>query len=311
MEEFSGEGFHPNAVAVNSGRSGLAFLIENYNIKRIAIPDYVCESIPDICREYGVSVRYYEVDQHLRAPKDIFASDDEWLYVINYFGQISDDELSAMVKAHERLILDFAQAFYSQVPDSSNSLFTCRKYFGVPDGGYVYSATENPREALLPSQSWDRFTHLLGRYEQEASLHYQASSDNEAAIAQLGLQGMSPLTTNLLRAVDYEKIAAQRSANFKILDERLGHRNKLSPILTRGPFSYPLLVEDGAQLRAFCHSQKIYVPSLWPNVLESDLSGACALDFAANLLPLPIDQRYSERDMNYIADIIEDYLDAK
>ena len=50
-------------------------------------------------------------------------------------------------------------------------------------------------------------------------------------------------------------------------------------------------------------AQKIYVPTLWPNVL--DMEGTMEKDYAENILPLPCDQRYTAEDMTRIIDAIE------
>ena len=51
-------------------------------------------------------------------------------------------------------------------------------------------------------------------------------------------------------------------------------------------------------------NNKIYVATYWPNVLEQCNQGDIEFKFANNLLPLPIDQRYSIDDMNKIISII-------
>ena len=44
--------------------------------------------------------------------------------------------------------------------------------------------------------------------------------------------------------------------------------------------------------------KKIYVPTLWPNVLS--LRQALEKDYTENILPLPCDQRYCIEDMRRI-----------
>ena len=50
--------------------------------------------------------------------------------------------------------------------------------------------------------------------------------------------------------------------------------------------------------------RKIYVPTLWPNVLEDVEPNALEYRYTADLLPLPVDQRYGEEEMNLIADVV-------
>jgi hypothetical protein len=44
----------------------------------------------------------------------------------------------------------------------------------------------------------------------------------------------------------------------------------------------------------------IYVPLLWPDVVNKMPSNTIEYDYATNILPLPIDQRYDEADMKIV-----------
>ena len=50
--------------------------------------------------------------------------------------------------------------------------------------------------------------------------------------------------------------------------------------------------------------QKIYIPTLWPNVLCS--GDLIAKDYAENILPLPCDQRYSCKNLSYLLKICKE-----
>jgi len=66
---------------------------------------------------------------------------------------------------------------------------------------------------------------------------------------------------------------------------------------------YPFLVDDAREIRQKLANMKIYVPTLWPNVAQKD-DGSIACNFANNILPLPIDQRYGRDDMNRILEAL-------
>ena len=53
------------------------------------------------------------------------------------------------------------------------------------------------------------------------------------------------------------------------------------------------------ELKKRLAEKKIYVATLWPNVLKCD--GALEKDYAENILPLPCDQSYDVNDMKRIA----------
>ena len=52
--------------------------------------------------------------------------------------------------------------------------------------------------------------------------------------------------------------------------------------------------------------RKIYVATLWPNVIDTRLD--IETEFTENILPLPCDQRYSETDMQRIVNAIRDLI---
>lgn len=73
------------------------------------------------------------------------------------------------------------------------------------------------------------------------------------------------------------------------------------------PLAYPLYVEDDC-LRKRLIANHVFVPTYWPNVLESCGTDTLEYSFAKYLLPLPIDQRYGEEEMQTIVGIITDTL---
>ena len=64
---------------------------------------------------------------------------------------------------------------------------------------------------------------------------------------------------------------------------------------------YPLLLKNGAEIRSRLQQMKIYIPTLWPNVLEWCGADETEYYMAKNILPLPIDQRYGEMEMEVIS----------
>lgn len=71
---------------------------------------------------------------------------------------------------------------------------------------------------------------------------------------------------------------------------------------------YPLWIENGAAARKKLQAEKIYIPTLWPNVLQELPEKAIEYQLAANILPLPVDQRYTQVEMQRIVDRIRGYL---
>ena len=182
-----------------------------------------------------------------------------------------------------------------------------RKYFGVADGAYL--ATEAAgAETYDIDISNQRMGFLLGRFEETASKYYQEYKENEDEFNEMPIRKMSALTHNLLRGIDYERVKQVRKSNFQYLQKLLGDYNLLHLREPEGPFAYPFLVEGGEKLRKKLLEKKIYIPVLWPNVLNECEKNSLEYRYAQEILPLPVDQRYTVKDMEYIAENIKNNL---
>ena len=72
---------------------------------------------------------------------------------------------------------------------------------------------------------------------------------------------------------------------------------------------YPLLLRGGRELRKQLQAQKIYIPTLWPDVFDICQPEDREYDWAANILPLPVDQRYDVEDMKGLMDAVEEAME--
>ena len=71
---------------------------------------------------------------------------------------------------------------------------------------------------------------------------------------------------------------------------------------------FPFMVDNASELRDILIANKIYVPILWPNVIEETESDTLEYKMAENILPLPCDHRYGIEEMNYIVNIIKKWF---
>ena len=120
---------------------------------------------------------------------------------------------------------------------------------------------------------------------------------------------MSKLTCNLLHGIDYDRVKEQREKNYQHLHQHLNPENsRKNPFIRKipeGPFAYPYYSPKGIQLRKELAKYKIFVPTNWGSVLKSLPNTRREYDWAANILPLPCDQRYGMEEMNFMIKTIE------
>lgn len=297
FEYFHGSMLHDNAIALNCGRNCLAYLFKSRGIKKLKVPYFICNSIFNVCDREGVEKVYYHIDSSFRPDSDLILGPDEWLYLVNFYGQLSNEEIQSYVKQFGRVIVDQANDYFATPLTGVDTFYTCRKWFGVADGAFLYS--DSPLSDEFPQdESYDRMMFLLGRYERTASEFYADYNANNKSFMDQPIKRMSKLTRNLLHGIDYEFVERRRRENFVFLHENLGSINHLQ--LKPATFMYPLMIENGAEVRKKLQAEKIYIPTLWPTVFEVADRHSLEYKMAENILPLPIDQRYGIEDMEYI-----------
>lgn len=296
---------HSRAVCVNSGRNALEFIIRSMETlpRMVWVPYYTCEVVIQPLRRLGIPFRYYHIDQDLRIKDIPDLGNNDYIIVNNYFGLLDNyiDRLTLDKTFARHIIIDDTQAWYDVERSGVSQFYSPRKFFGVPDGGIASTRISRPVD-LEPSYSFDRCSHLLKRLDTGASSGYTDFTVNDKCIDDQRLLSMSNLTEAILSGIDYEWAKMRRLANFKQLHTALEARNRLAiPDASSYtcPMVYPFLTDDG-ELRERLIDSKIYVARYWPNVLESVQDKNIEYDLASNMIPIPIDQRYDQDDMDYI-----------
>ena len=119
---------------------------------------------------------------------------------------------------------------------------------------------------------------------------------------------MAAATGDILTHIDYKKVIARRRINFKMLHEMLGADNSLSiPHMDTFacPMVYPFLPKEDTGMRNRLIGNRIYVARYWQNVLSWCNPQDIESQLANHIIPLPIDQRYGEKEM---IKIIENFI---
>jgi hypothetical protein len=305
FEYYHGKLYHENAVALNSGRHCVEYLIKTKHIKKIHMPYFMCDSVPELCDKLGVEVERYHTDINFVPQFDKNLNDGEWLYIVNFYGQLPDALIVWFKEKYGRVIVDNAQDFFRKPIKGVDTVYTCRKFFGVPDGGYLYTDTLFDGE-LPQDYSYNRMNFLFGRMEKTASEFYSEYAANNKMFASEPLKRMSKLTQNLMCGMEYERIKDVRTENFQYMYSRLRDINRLELTVPEGAFMYPLYIENGDEVRKQLQQKKIYIPTLWPDVFDICREGELEYDMAMNILPLPVDHRYGQEDMEYLINTIKD-----
>jgi len=291
LEEVCNTEYHSKLLPLNTGRNALLYLLKARIIKKVYIPFFLCDSIGDVCKRNGYQFSYYKIDAAFLPAIHSPLTDDEYLYVVNYYGQIKNKKIEQLKQQYDHIIIDNSQAFFQKPVNGVDTIYTCRKYFGVPDGAYL-STNIRLQAQLEIDVSKDRMTHLLGRFEGVAADYYLNFINNENILKNEPLKQMSRLTHHILGSIQYENARNKRNENYAYLETELKGLNGLKLSAPDGAFAYPFYMENGADIRKILAHKKIYIPTLWPDVFNKLTMDALEYRYALNILPLPCDQRY-------------------
>ena len=308
LERFGGEPYHGGLVALNSGRGCISYLVELRSIRTVWLPDWMCDSVPRRFAREGVEVKTYRVGEDFLPTYDFEIGSGEWLYLMDYYGQLKAGDVEMALRiSGGRVVVDEAQDFFRAPWPGCDTTYTCRKWFGVSDGAYVATSDGARLGRVLPAdESHGRLGFVLGRFERSAGEFFEESRANNDFFDGEPAREMSPITENILRAVDYGQVVARRRVNWEVLHASLSAANGLALEAPAGPFMYPLFVDGAESIRDRLIENRVFVPVLWPNVLEEAESDSMAYRFSCGILPLPVDQRYGRRDMERILRVLQE-----
>ena len=295
-------------VALNSGRNAIAYAALAGGLKKVYVPYYTCKTVEFGLRKAGVTPAFYNIDSDFMPIEPEGGFDDKALFVYtNYFGIMTHVQQMDIIAEHSHVLFDNTQGFYTEPVRGTYSAYSCRKFFGVPDGAFLVGDKLNHLD-IPTGKSAATADFLLQAIEGGPNSAYDLSKENEEHINCEGLRYMSKLTKALMEGVDLQHVNKCRIENFKVLHEKLGKYNELKINLENGaPMVYPLLVaKDG--VREHLVANNIFVPRWWRWIAESDKTNDFEKHLSKYLVPVPITQIYDIEDMEYISKIILEYV---
>lgn len=294
--------YHRKLLAINSGRNALRLAIRTLQIQKLLLPRYICDSVIKAAEAENTQISFYNIDSSFMPCISQSLSDGEYILYADYFG-LHQLDVSLVIKHYGNTIIDNVQAFYAPVAGTA-TIYSCRKFFGVPDGGYLYM----DKLPTLPSKdkSYEYCDFLLKKADGLENISCRVTYIlNEQRIDYMPVAGMSNLTSKLMSGIDYEFVSRRRRENFKYLHSLLKHHNEFSQLEIRDevPMIYPFFCHKN-NLREYLIDNNIYVAQYWSEVLDRAEDKSFESELVKYVVPLPVDQRYDYNNMDYLAEVI-------
>ena len=310
------------ALYFDSGRSATRYLLKILVSQKVALPEYVCESIdecfPDSEKFYYSINERFEIIYLERIPWETI----DIFYLMNYFGSIQPDQVLSYI-AKMRDIYGFLI-----VEDTTHSILTkpatigdycvcsLRKWFPIPDGGVLYTklSLDDREYAFLNEKQSDRIEgmvlkslYLKGKVDTKDAF-YKILIDTEQLLEnQTDLYRLSVISEYILKCQNIHNIVDRRRNNYATMIRELG--NLLPETIARResdvPYIYVTRTEDRDAFRAFLAKNHVYCPVHWP--LPTDWKSESARRLSLKLISIPIDQRYEKNEVTNTVRIIRGY----
>ena len=229
----------------------------------------------------------------------------EYFFYINYFGLKRSFIEQLRENYGNRLLIDNTHDFFARDSRVYYSFNSARKFFGVSDGAFLYgpkcevdikqltrfNKSDNTPNTLRLNKDYENAFTAYQKYEESLGCEVNRISTNSERI---------------LKGIDYVKIRKTRRANFKFLHAKLKEKNifKLESLGCQDPFCYPFLPINNINIIAF-HQERLFIPRLWQDIIYRKLKvSKFERSLCEDLLPIPIDHRYSEDQLGRIVRLV-------
>lgn len=312
--------------------------------KRCLMPAYMCDCVFSPFVRHGWKLCFYPVNRDLEpAGEEIFrlalAHEPGLIFIHPYYGADTcaglRGQLAALRGRGIFVMEDVTQSYYLEAAGKEADFVvgSLRKWYAVPDGGFVASdlplaedvlesGEEYARERLVPLvQKWEYLREkerrtggalTAGWLPRKAEyLKRNRSLENELDGYQ-GARRMSDMSAEILRRTDEAEAGRRRTENYRTLYDRICGMKRLWPTLLReeaqSALYLPVYAKERDSLQRFLAAHGIYAPTLWPIGEENrDFLGGDEAYIFGHMLALPIDQRYKTADMERIAQVLALY----
>lgn len=297
--------YHNHAAALSNGRACMMVALEQIQPKRAFVPHYTCDAAIEPFRRLQIDIEFYELNGQFEPQRMPEADKHDCYLLTNYWGMQRGLVERFEKRFGNRLMVDNTHDYFFRPTAPGYWSFTsARKWFGVPDGAFLYSPVGGLARTLVQSRPANREIELQPALERSLGRlgpGYRGFQEYEKAMG-CDVKQISSYSSSILSLLDHASSIERRRRNFDYLAKHLNDRNRLSP--TRGkhetPFCYPYL-PHGSSERQKLHDRQIFVPQLWREAIERAPLRSNAKIWSEQLLPLPVDHRYGIAEMKFIA----------
>lgn len=298
--------------------------LKQLGINRILLPDYLCPTILDRIDKQNIGYEFYNINDDFSVDLDSLErkmNSFKAVLFINYFGlSTSRTELDYFKALKERGIIviedkvhtldnnymgDFAfNSFRKFVPYSGSILYTELDVRGIieklPLNVEYFKAVRNARDKKT------RYVNSTTKVDCEYLAAFKAAEESYYHTASRGDGSEKEMVSKL----DIEKLERIRRENYLYLLDIFKQTGGIQPVFKdiagKVPLGFPVYVEAERRdlLRNQLKNENIFLPVHWNLRDEKRIDSVRAKEISDKILTIVVDQRYTKKDMNFLAEKI-------
>lgn len=294
--------FHKGALKYQSARAAFTALLLNMpEVKRVWMPAYICDSMLAPIKYCGKECIFYNIENSFDIDRNLSIKKNDLILYVNYFGVCEPVVHRVLSRFNpDQVIIDCSQAFYAGPYDCLATIYSPRKFFGVPDGGLIYTRNEIKPPLNQDRDSIYRVEHLIKRLAFSAEEGYSSYQRAELSLDDCMPKRISELTKKILATIDFSSVQKKRIENFQALHEVFGRRNRLNfDEKCTTPLCYPFLSSEKIDKKKLS-AKKIFIPTYWPDVLKRDGSSKFERSLVNFLIAMPCNQNIDIEDIYFL-----------
>ncbi len=316
-----------------SGRDAIKISIKTLGLKagdRVLLPSYLCYSILQPFVEEKIEPLFYKIKHPFVLDESDLLSkldDAKVVFIIHYFG--FPQNIDFLKDEKVKIIEDCTHNFLSQSDENLGeiSIASLRKLFPISGGGLLsskiplnfkprndakkYAVSVFKTSSLVSKSLHYYFPYIFNTEFFEWSFWFDKKVE-EIFDGYIEPSSMSEISEMVLLRLNFEEIIKKRRSNFLYLLNNIKETAKIEFIFRRlpsgvVPLGFPVWAKDRLALKYKLLKNRIYPPIHWE--LPATIPKTAFVEsykLSNHVLTLPVDQRYTERDMERIVKVIDE-----
>ncbi|MFC1778224.1 hypothetical protein ACFL3I_12945 [Pseudomonadota bacterium] len=302
---------YTDVIKFQSGRAAMRAVLECNGITHVMMPAYICGSIITAAVDAGIKVETYSLDEFLypKSLPSVLPEKCVFIYV-NYFG-LCQKNISRLIEEIplDRLIIDNSQALFSPHSNTLATIYSPRKFVGLPDGGLLKAS---PMLRIVPPEvedrgSFDRMKFLLTRMAYSAREGFADSHKARDSLGNTTPLAMSRLTQRLMKSIRWNQVIELRRENYKTIAQMMDSINDLPLALGSAdvPLCYPLTMKGwvNSKIKNKLASHNVFAATYWPDASSRVKTNTIEAALVHETLFLPIDQRLQSDQIERVGNL--------